>query len=193
MIDTIDLKILKQLQSNARKSGKEIADDLGLKVSTLYNRISDLKNKNYIEKFTITINPDKLGFKHNYLMYITPINFLNIKFDTLFINSIGKHISENDEIIFSSIIDNNMICCIYSLTSNKELGDFISKILSIDYVKKINIQYFSQIFKGNKLFTIRDKHITNKLTESKNREIKEENFKYSQKNEHNSVPQKIIF
>ena len=61
-IDRMDLKILSELQKDARKSLREIAEKLGVTEATIYNRINKMKKMGIIEKFIPVINYSKLGF-----------------------------------------------------------------------------------------------------------------------------------
>jgi len=61
-IDRMDLKILSELQDDARKSLREIAEKLGVTEATIYNRINKMKKMGIIEKFIPVINYSKLGF-----------------------------------------------------------------------------------------------------------------------------------
>ena len=61
-IDETDLKILSELQEDARKSLREIAEKLGVTEATIYNRINKMKKIGIIEKFIPVINYSLLGF-----------------------------------------------------------------------------------------------------------------------------------
>ncbi|AKG91789.1 Transcriptional regulator [Geoglobus ahangari] len=61
-IDKMDLKILSELQEDARKSLREIAEKLGVTEATIYNRINKLKKLGVIERFIPVINYSKLGY-----------------------------------------------------------------------------------------------------------------------------------
>ena len=61
-IDKMDLKILSELQEDARKSLREIAEKLGVTEATIYNRNNKMKKLRIIEKFIPVINYSMLGF-----------------------------------------------------------------------------------------------------------------------------------
>jgi len=60
-IDKLDLKILRLLQEDGRISFTEIAKKLRLSESTIRKRIQALRKKEVIKKFTVEINPFKIG------------------------------------------------------------------------------------------------------------------------------------
>ncbi|XRP97306.1 Lrp/AsnC family transcriptional regulator [Methanocaldococcus sp. 16A] len=63
MIDRIDLKILRILNENARKSFREIGRELGISEGTVRNRVKKMIDKGIITGFHASINPKNLGFE----------------------------------------------------------------------------------------------------------------------------------
>ncbi len=61
--DEIDLKIIRMLISNSRMSNTEIANRLGVSEGTVRRRVKRLVDEGVIERFTISLNPKKLGYK----------------------------------------------------------------------------------------------------------------------------------
>jgi Lrp/AsnC family transcriptional regulator, leucine-responsive regulatory protein len=57
MIDRIDAEILKILQSNARTSNAEIARQVGLAPSAVFERIRKLEERGAIEGYSARVNP----------------------------------------------------------------------------------------------------------------------------------------
>ena len=62
-IDDIDYKILCLLAKNSRIPSIEIAKELNVTSTTIINRISKLINLGIVQRYSITINTNKLGFK----------------------------------------------------------------------------------------------------------------------------------
>jgi len=56
-----DDALLEVLRANARKSTKEIAQALGIPISTAYDRIKKLEESGVIEGYRAVLNPKKLG------------------------------------------------------------------------------------------------------------------------------------
>jgi Lrp/AsnC family transcriptional regulator, leucine-responsive regulatory protein len=61
MIDGTDTEILKILQSNARTSNAEIARQVGLAASAVFERIRKLEERGVIEGYEVRINPKEMG------------------------------------------------------------------------------------------------------------------------------------
>jgi len=60
--DDLDYEIISLLQKDGRRPYKEIANDLGVSIGTIHNRISKLKKMEIINGFTVNINNEKLGY-----------------------------------------------------------------------------------------------------------------------------------
>ena len=72
-IDGIDVKILTELQVNARASVAEISTKLNIPHSTIALRIKRLENKEIIKGYHVELNREKLG------LAITAIGTLKVK------------------------------------------------------------------------------------------------------------------
>src|ERR1700674_5899809 len=61
MIDEIDAAIMKVLQTNARTSNAEIARQVGLAPSAVFERIRKLEERGVIEGYTARVSPKAVG------------------------------------------------------------------------------------------------------------------------------------
>lgn len=61
MLDTIDLKILQLLQQNARFTIKEIASQLNLSTTPIFDRMKRLEKEGVIDRYVAVVNPTKVG------------------------------------------------------------------------------------------------------------------------------------
>jgi Lrp/AsnC family transcriptional regulator, leucine-responsive regulatory protein len=61
MIDEIDRKLLDLLQANARVSNAEMAEAVGLTVSSVHERVKKLERKGVIKGYVAVLDPDKLS------------------------------------------------------------------------------------------------------------------------------------
>jgi Lrp/AsnC family leucine-responsive transcriptional regulator len=62
MIDNIDRAILSLLQENARTSNAEIARQVGLAPSAIFQRIRKLEEQGVVLEYTARVNPREVGF-----------------------------------------------------------------------------------------------------------------------------------
>jgi DNA-binding Lrp family transcriptional regulator len=128
-IDKLDIEILIELQKDARKSLKEIAEKLDVAEGTVYNRINKLKRMGVIEKFIPVINHSKLGFDLTAIIGIT---------------AEGKHLVELEEIIAKE----PNVTAVYDVTgefdvitvakfkTREDLSEFVKKIAGMKHVKR---------------------------------------------------------
>tara|TARA_R110002111_G_scaffold238407_1_gene299853 strand:+ start:293 stop:754 length:462 start_codon:yes stop_codon:yes gene_type:complete len=92
-LDEIDLKILRILQRDSKKTTKEIAENLNLTASPVYERIRRLEKKGYIKKYVALIN-NKLINKP-----ITAICMVSLRYhDEGFIDKFNKQIKALKEV-----------------------------------------------------------------------------------------------
>ena len=60
-MDTLDRKILRALQQDARVKNADLARDLGVAPSTMLERVRRLEERGYVNGFKAIVNPEKLG------------------------------------------------------------------------------------------------------------------------------------
>ncbi len=128
-IDELDLKILAELQKDARKSLKEIAEKLDVAEGTVYNRINKLKRMGVIERFIPVINHSKLGFDLTAIIGVT---------------AEGKHLVE----IERKIAEEPNVTAVYDVTgefdvivvakfkAREDLNEFVKRIAGMEQVKR---------------------------------------------------------
>lgn len=68
-LDAIDIKLLKLLQVNSRLTTKELATEVGLSISPVYERVKRLENEGYISRYVALLNPCKLNL--GFIAYVT--------------------------------------------------------------------------------------------------------------------------
>ena len=92
-IDETDLKILRILQEDSKKTTKEIAEILNLTASPVYERIKRLEKQKLIQKYVALIDKKKLGIQ------ITAICMVSLRYHNEgFIDKFEKQIKELKEV-----------------------------------------------------------------------------------------------
>jgi Lrp/AsnC family transcriptional regulator for asnA, asnC and gidA len=78
-MDEKDLKIIEILEKNARTPYTEIASILGISEGTVRNRIEKLGREGVIKRYTIEVDPKKMGYQTIVLlgMDVEPKHFLS--------------------------------------------------------------------------------------------------------------------
>lgn len=67
----IDIKILEMLQENSERTAKEMAAELSLTTTPIYERIRKLENAGYIKKYVALLDTEKLNKNIIVFMNIT--------------------------------------------------------------------------------------------------------------------------
>ncbi len=70
-IDELDIKIITELQKDARQSYRDIAQKLKVAEGTIYNRVGKLKKEGVIKGFIADIDYGKMGYELVALIGIT--------------------------------------------------------------------------------------------------------------------------
>ena len=130
-VDAIDLKILKMLQEDGRRSFTEIAEKLKLSESTIRKRVQALQKKEVIKKFTIEVDPFKMG--------IRTVAIVGVDVDATKLLEAAQKLCEIKEVrsVATSTGDHMIMTEIWT-KDGRELTKLISeKIGKIEGVKKI--------------------------------------------------------
>ncbi len=61
LVDSIDLKLLRLLGENSKRTLRELGREVGLSVSAVRKRIKRLENLRVIKKYTVVVDHKKLG------------------------------------------------------------------------------------------------------------------------------------
>ncbi|HLC96089.1 MAG TPA: Lrp/AsnC family transcriptional regulator [Candidatus Nanoarchaeia archaeon] len=67
-LDNKDLTIISLLKDNARLSVRDVAKKAGIRPSTVHQRITQLKKKGIIEKYTLKLNNKEVG--ENFIVFL---------------------------------------------------------------------------------------------------------------------------
>jgi len=130
-LDEIDMKILRMLEEDGRMPFTEIAEKLRLSESTVRKRVQALQRKGIIKKFTVKIEPSKLGIK--------TIAVVGVDVDPTRLLEVAQKLCEFKEIkwVATSTGDHMIMTEIWT-RDGRELTRLISeKIGVIEGVKKI--------------------------------------------------------
>jgi Lrp/AsnC family transcriptional regulator for asnA, asnC and gidA len=130
-VDKLDLEILRMLRVDSRIPFTEIAQKLKLSESTIRKRVQALQKKGVIEKFTVEINPSKIG--------MNTVAIVGVDVDPTKLLEAAQKLCEVKEArsVATSTGDHMIMTEIWS-KDGRELTKIISeKIGTIEGVKKI--------------------------------------------------------
>ncbi|CAH0260958.1 Lrp/AsnC family transcriptional regulator [Chryseobacterium sp. Bi04] len=60
-LDTKDIQLLRLLQKNAKLTVKELAKEINLSPSPVFERVKRLEQEGYVKKYAAVLDPDKLN------------------------------------------------------------------------------------------------------------------------------------
>ena len=130
-IDELDLKILKLLQEDGRLAFMDIAQKLKLSESTIRKRVQALKERGVIKRFTVEIDPAKIG--------LNTVAIVGVDVDPPKLLEVAQKLCEFKEIrcVATSTGDHMIMTEIWT-KDGRELTRLISeKIGPIEGVRKI--------------------------------------------------------
>jgi len=139
-LDDIDRRILAILQRNSRTPLREISKEVGLAESTIYERIKKLKERGIINRFTVILDPDALGFRI--------LAFVLIKVQAGMYSRVAEELKKHPEIVevYETTGDYDMLVKIRT-RSSEELNSFLDRIGGIEGVESTHTMVVLKIHK----------------------------------------------
>jgi Lrp/AsnC family transcriptional regulator for asnA, asnC and gidA len=131
MLDSIDVKILEMLEDDGRESFTQIARKLKVTEATIRKRISTLQKEGVIKKFTIKIDPSKLG--------LNTVAIIGVDIEPMKLLAVAQKLCNFKEAKCVATSTGDHMVMIEVWTKNgRELANLISeRIETIEGVKKI--------------------------------------------------------
>lgn len=128
-IDELDLKILSHLREDARKSFRELAEDLDVAEGTIYNRVNKLKDMGVLKGFIADIDYSMLGFD------LTAI--LGVIVQGGYLSDIEKKIAmeENVTAVYDVTGEYDAIV-VAKFRDREELNSLVKKVTGLKYVQR---------------------------------------------------------
>jgi Lrp/AsnC family transcriptional regulator for asnA, asnC and gidA len=133
LLDYINCRILDVLSKNSSLPFVELAKQIGISDATIHTRVKKLLTLGVIKKFTIFVDNDLLGYDH--------LAFINLKIERGRTEETTKNLMEIDEILeIHEIYDKfDLLIKIRSKNLDNLRDIIVNKILSINYVKEIEL------------------------------------------------------
>ncbi|MCM1377918.1 MAG: Lrp/AsnC family transcriptional regulator [Clostridium sp.] len=69
-LDKIDIKLLQCLQNNSRLTTKDLAKEVNLSTTPVYERVKRLENEGYIRRYVAILDPEKLNLGFTVYVYV---------------------------------------------------------------------------------------------------------------------------
>lgn len=127
-MDNIDLKILQQLQIDAKESMAEIAAQIGLSEPACYRRVRELRKSGVIEKEMAIIKPKNMGWPLSMMLLVE----LERDHSTI-VNAFLSRINKQPEIIDSWFVTGDYDLVLQVIAADMEAFDqFTQQVLHKD-------------------------------------------------------------
>jgi Lrp/AsnC family transcriptional regulator for asnA, asnC and gidA len=140
MVDEIDLKIIEKLAVNARATYSEIASEVGLSDVAVMKRIRKLEQEGVIRKYTVIVDPAKLGF--------SKVSLTGINVDPAKLFDVVEELKKRDYVkqLLVTSGDHSLIALVFA-RSSEEMIRIHDEISRIDGVLKVYPAIVSDIVK----------------------------------------------
>ncbi len=130
-MDDKDRKIIEILRENARTPYTEIAKQLGVTEATIRKRISELEKIGVIKKYTVELDPKKMGYKS--------VTILGLDAEPKYLLEVAKKLAEMEEVqwVATSTGDHMIMCEVWARDGEELLELLTKKIGKIRGVKDL--------------------------------------------------------
>ncbi|HHW02320.1 MAG TPA: Lrp/AsnC family transcriptional regulator [Thermoanaerobacterales bacterium] len=141
-IDDIDMKILSLLQDDGKISYAELGRKLNMSRSAVRERVNILIEKGIIEKFTIVINPYKMGLEMS--------AFFEIDVEPRHLQTVAKTLAEEKYVQSVNQMSGPSTLHVHAILKNKEhLERFLSEtIYSLNGITSVRSYILIRGFKS---------------------------------------------
>jgi Lrp/AsnC family transcriptional regulator for asnA, asnC and gidA len=139
-LDDKDRKILNILQRNSKVSHTYIANELGVSEATVRYRIKNLIDEGVIDKFTVLLNPKKVGYP--------TIGILMVKIAPDCFEQTSEQISDLTETyhVFQSTGEYNLVAVVHA-HNLEHLNDLRKRVERMTGVRDVSLSAATRLIK----------------------------------------------
>jgi Lrp/AsnC family transcriptional regulator for asnA, asnC and gidA len=128
-IDELDIKIIKELQKDARQSYREIAEKLKVAEGTVYNRVGKLKDSGIIRGFIADVDYGKIGYEL--------VALIGVIVEGGKLPQIEKRLSEEPNVTAVYDVTGEYDAIVVAKFKDREgLNGLVKRVLAMEYVKR---------------------------------------------------------
>jgi len=139
-LDSKDRKILNMLQGNSRASYTYIANEMGINEATVRYRIKNLVDNGVINKFTVLLDPKKIGF--------STTGILMVKITADHFEKASEQISDLNETyhVFQNTGEYDIIAVVHA-HDLEHLSDLRKRVEMIPGVREVSLSATTRLIK----------------------------------------------
>jgi DNA-binding Lrp family transcriptional regulator len=140
VLDDLDLRILRLLNANARKSFREIAKAVDASLSTVSNRVRKLEEEGIIMGYAPLVNEGRLGYD--------VLAVVGVKIHKGKLLDVQRRIAKDDRVthVYDVTGEWDSIVVVH-LKNTRELDAFIKRLGSMEYVENTYTQVVLNVVK----------------------------------------------
>lgn len=142
-IDDKDIKILRALAADSRLSLRKLSRKVGLSITSVINRVEKLESRGVIRKYTVELEPTKLGF-------LLPV-IIDIRVSKGRLREVEEAIAKYPNVIAVYDITGDYDVSVIALFRDRfELDRFIKEVQRLKYVERTYTKMILNIIKEDK-------------------------------------------
>jgi len=152
ILETMDVKILEELQSNAKISYRELSEHTDIPSSTLHDRVKKMTEEGVIKQFITIINDEAIG--------CTQTVIIGVETGAELYMDVAKSLTNIPEIVevYGTTAQYDIMIKLRAY-NRKHLGDTLNKIRNIRGVNDINVASILEVFKEEHILPILHEYI----------------------------------
>ncbi|OYT65445.1 AsnC family transcriptional regulator [Candidatus Bathyarchaeota archaeon ex4484_205] len=146
-IDDLDLKIIRELQKDARKSFRDVAAKLKIAEGTVYNRVKKLEEMGVIKGYVLDIDYAKLGFDI--------VAVMGVVVEGAKLVQVEREISRMPETVaVYDVTGTYDVIVIAKFHDTSSMNNFVKRILGIKAVQRTYTMVVLNVVKESPFLTI---------------------------------------
>ena len=140
VLDELDMRILRLLNADARKSFRDIAKAVDASISTISNRVRRLEEEGIISGYAPILDESKLGFD--------VLSVVGVKIHKGKLLQVQRRIAKDDRVTHVYDVTGEWdSIVVVRLKNTKELDAFIKRLGSMDHVENTYTQVVLNVVK----------------------------------------------
>ena len=153
-LEITDIKILEELQKNAKMSYRELSENTSIPSSTLHDKVKKMEEEGIIKQYTTIIKDEAIG--------CTQLSIIGVETGAELYGDVAKNLTNIPEIVevYGTTAQYDLMIKLRAY-NRKHLGETLNKIRNIHGVNDINVAIALEVFKEEHTLPIIYEH-TNK-------------------------------
>lgn len=146
-LEETDVKILVELQKNAKISYRELSENTGVPSSTLHDRVKKMTDEGVIKEYITTISDEAIG--------CTQIAIIGVETGAELYGNVASNLTKLPEIVevYGTTAQYDLMIKLRAYNRN-HLGETLNKIRNIKGVNDINVAIALEVFKEEHIIPI---------------------------------------